>query len=174
MLGKRTRGLGRFAVAAVTLLASAGAVSADHDGYDKLPLHTPQNRRAYVIVPDWPDTKIVTKYSYDHPPAPDVVPVQLMHQTQYIRLHGEYLRQGHYRIDDNHWILQSQRLAKAHYGGHAQVIYAALPVAMDDAVEVVSIQPRLIIQRPGHLPPNNIKPDTHKSPRKPGQWVRAD
>jgi len=110
---------------------------------------------------------VVTR-STVHRPAPQVVPVVITHQTHYVDLDTDYGRQGSFRIDDDHWLMKAQRIARSATRGRAVVIYGS-PKRMMTAQEKRP-QPRLIIQRPHHIPPKDERPTQPK----PGQWVLAD
>ena len=73
--------------------------------------------------------------------------------------HANYLRQGQYRIDDNHHLLRAQRLYRSYLARPARVIRNN--TAAGDETSEVSIQPQLIIDKrllPPRLERNKLGP----------------
>ena len=162
MLRQWTYGwLGMLVGAVIALLCGADAHAAEL----RLPPSTRHHQHVYV--PDALPARVVTRTTV-HPAPPQVVPVVITHQPHYIDLDADYGRQGSFRIDDDHWMMKAQRIARSATRGRAVVIYGSpqrMMTAQDDLP-----QPRLIIERPHHIPPKDDRPTRPK----PGQWVLAD
>jgi len=153
--------LGMLAGAVLALLCGADAMAAE--------LRLPPSTRSHqhVIVPDALPARVVTRHTVA-PRQPQVVPVVITHQPHYIDLDADYGRQGAFRIDDDHWIMKAQRLARSATRGRARIIHGSPARVMTAGKDVP--QPRLIIERPHHIPPQ----EQRRSKPKPGQWVMAD
>ncbi|MEE9212589.1 MAG: hypothetical protein V3U29_08045 [Phycisphaeraceae bacterium] len=115
---------------------------------------------------------VVSRALSEQPVHKHLVEVRVVNTTIYLDPDVNYIRQGQYRIDDDHFILKALRLHASLTAKPARVIRH--PQA-GDMTEPVSIEPRLIIYK-GDLPERRVKPaPARPKPDKPiDRVVRAD
>lgn len=170
-------GIGSILIGAAALGAGAGEVSTVRvAAVDAQSGHTGQGVR--LIVRDVVEpAATVSRGLSEQPVRPFMAEVKLVAQTIYLDPAGTYYRQddaeGH--LDDNHWILRSQQLARTLANPGVQVIYgsqARKPAA--------AIEPRMILLRPPVLmkpkaAPQQIElPPAPQSKRAPAQVACAE
>ena len=103
----------------------------------------------------------------DQPVHPHLIEVQVVNTTIWLDLKKDYIRQGHYKIDENHFIPAAQRLARSLRAGHAYTIWGSQRQVQERSK---TIHPHMILMKPKfrHLPqPRQAPPVVPGSERSP-------
>ena len=97
--------------------------------------------------------------------------VVVNHQTHYVYLDEDYIRQGHFKIDENHWLPASQRLARRLANPGAYIVVNEQARRQNAVAEHRVIKPLFIIESP-----KDRSPKQDKTPAKPfpGKVASAD